>query len=725
MAHRILRGSPSGRLARLLTLFLVVALVIPGSAFAVVLSAYLFLPLPTALPQENPSVAGQISTVYDIDGEPIGEFRRAFRAIPIEAEQIPDTVRRAVVAVEDHEFFSHPGVNFRAVARALVANLTAGRIVQGGSTISQQLVKNLYIDDPDRSFLRKAREAILAAQLERELSKEEILARYLNTVYLGDSVFGVEAAARSYFRKPATELSLSEAALLAGLIPAPSRYSPRSHPEAAEERRQLVLDRLAQHGMASPQEIRAARSNAPHIHPPPRARGRYPYFLDYVRRYLEREAGIPPAQIFAGGLRIETTLDPALQERAIEVVRSTLPGPEEPDAALVAAEPRTGFVRALIGGKDWETQQVNVALPRSLIGRSGTGRQTGSAFKPFVLAQALDSGVSPSKVYAAPSCVSIGDWRPCNYGGSGYGSASVRRATQSSINTVFAQLIMDVGVRGTAKLAGRMGVEIDPDSDRVDPTISLGTWEASPLEMASGFSVFAARGVRAEPTPVLRVTDRSGNVLVDNTEPESRRVLREVVADTVNDILQGVIAGGTARRADIGRPAAGKTGTTSDSADAWFVGYTPTLSTAVWMGHAEGRTSMPGAVGGGTPARMWAAFMDEALANVPETDFNEPAPLDSLQERALVEQRGGFDIGSRRWPAGASSGSYHEPPPEPRAGPPPTAEPTTTTSSTTSTTTTTTTPGGFLPPGSSTSSTSSSTTTTTTTEPDDDDEGPF
>lgn len=713
--HDWLRSGPlPSRLARAVVLFVVMALVVPGTAFAVILGTYLFLPLPSALPAENPQIESQISTVYAIDGTPIGQFRRAEQAIPVPSDQIPDTIRRAVIAAEDHDFFQHGGVDFEAVGRALVHNLTAGRIVEGGSTITQQLVKHLYVG-AERSFVRKAREALFAAQLERELSKDEILARYLNTIYLGDSAFGVEAASRSYFRKPAQEVTLSEAALLAGLIPAPSRFSPRSHPEVAEQRRHQVLDQMLDHGLATPEEVEAARAEVPVIHPPPGVEGRYPYFLDYVRRYLLDVKGYDPELIYRGGLTIETTLDPQLEEHALAVVNGTLDDPGDPEASLVAVEPSTGFVRALVGGRDWESNKVNLALGK--LGGGG-GRQAGSAFKVFTLARALEAGVSPNKTYPAPRCVSLPGWNPCNYGGAGYGSATLRTATVKSINTVYAQLILDVGVKETAEMARRLGItSVDPElaGSHYGGALTLGAVGVSPLDMASAFSVFGARGMRAEPTPILKITDREGNVLEDNTEPKRNRVLREVIADHVNEMLEGVIAGGTARRADIGRPAAGKTGTEDGNVDAWFVGYTPALSTAVWMGHKDEEIPMHNVqgvgqvTGGSLPARMWADFMREALRNVPETDFSDPAPLDSLKERALRQQRGGLEIGRRRSAPGTPSGTFYAPPGEPEAGPPPDIEPTTTTSSTVTTTSTTTTTRPPLFGGGS---------TTTTTEPD-------
>jgi penicillin-binding protein 1A len=720
---------PRPRLPRPRTFFkwlaisLAAILIVPPATAGVALATYLFMPLPASLPQEKPQADSRVSTVYAVDGTPIGEFKEAESRVVIPADQIPKTIKIAVVASEDHEFYKHSGVDWRGIARAFWADVQKRQLKQGGSTITQQLSKNLYTDG-SRTIVRKAKEALIAAQVERVLSKDEILAKYLNTVYMGDSVFGVEAAAQSYFHKDAKDLTLSESALLAGVLPAPSLYSPRTHPQAAETRRNEVLDRVQRYGLGSAAEVAAARAQKPKVQPPPGVVGRYPYFLDYLRIYLLDVKKYDPDLIYRGGLRIDTTLDPHLEEQAQNILKKTLPNPKDPEAALVSIEPQTGYVRTLVGGTDWNESKVNLALGK--LG-GGSGRQAGSSFKPFVLARAFEAGVSPNKTYSAPSCITPRGFtaQVCNYEGGGYGSANLATAIMKSINTVFVQLIVDVGIKQTAELAHRLGITSIDLSKPVYGGIAIGTQEVSPLDMSSAFGVFGARGLRAEPTPVLKITQRDGTVVEDNTQADrTARVLEEPVADTVTKLLIGVIQHGTGRAADINRPAAGKTGTSENYENAWFAGYTPTLSTAVWMGYKEGNIPLRGihgvgaVVGGTWPARMWHDFMAEAMKGVPVTEFTQPAPIESLADKAKREARGGFDLGSRSDAPGLPGGVNYFP-----AAPLPGAtEPTTTTTTEAPSTTTTTEPPTTTttkPPPSSTTSTSfrfgrapSSTTTT-------------
>jgi penicillin-binding protein 1A len=704
---------------RLFVTILVAMLAVPPVLGGVAVATYLFMDLPASLPTERPQADSRTSVVYAADGKAIGEFREVETRVPIPADEIPEVMKKAAIAAEDHEFFEHGGVDWQGIVRAFWADIRKRSLEQGGSTITQQLVKNLYTGG-ERTVVRKAKEALIAAQVERAMSKDDILARYLNTVYMGDSVFGVEAAAHSYFRKSAKELTLSEAALLAGVLPAPSRYSPRRHPEASERKRLIVLDSMQRYGLATPEEVARAKAAKPDVKPHPQIVGKYPYFLDYLRVYLLDVKKMSPDLLYRGGLRIETSLEPNLQDQAQKVVKRTLPDAKDPEASLVSVEPQTGFVRALVGGRDFEESKVNLALGK--LG-GGSGRQAGSAFKPFVLARALDAGVSPNKVYSAPSSITPrGFLKPVqNYEGGSYGSATITRATWKSINTVFVQLIVDVGIRQTAELAKRVGITSIDLNKPVYGGIAIGTQEVSPLDMASAFGTFANRGLRAEPTPVLRILDKDGKVVEDNTKGlRSDRVLEEAVADNVTNILKGVITSGTGTRAELGRPAAGKTGTSQNYENAWFCGYTPTLSTAVWMGYPKGNLPMRGIhgtarVAGGTlPTKMWHDFMAEAMRGVPVTEFTEPAPIESLADRQKRLQRGGFDLGGKLEPRGIPGEPVYSDPPLPVATAPTTTtttvpEQSSTTTTTTAPSTTTTTKPRFSRSASSTTSTTSTT----------------
>lgn len=611
-----------------LVLVLVSLIIIPTVAVGVVFVSYRVLPL-KSLPPEKPQPDSGSSYVYASDGTLIGEFKEAETRVVVPSDKISNNMKLAAVASEDHNFYKHSGIDFVGVARALWNDIDHGSIDQGGSTITQQLAKNVYTDG-ERTLTRKANEAVIATKLEKTFTKDEILTKYLNTVYMGDSAYGVEAASQSYFRKPASELTLSEAALLAGVLPSPSEYSPRSHSVAAEARRNVVLDRVEKYKLASHEDVDKARAEKPTIYPPPDVIGPYPYFMDYVRTYLLNVKKYDPELLYQGGLRIETTLNPHLQDVAQAELKKTLPNPKDPEAALVSVEPQTGFVRVLVGGTDWNESKVNMAL--GALG-GGSGRQAGSSFKPFVLARAFEAGITPNKVYPAPPTVQPpGFSKPVgNYEGESFGTADLYTAMAHSINTVFVQLIVDVGVQQTGELAKRLGITSIDLTKPIYGGIAIGTQEVSPLDMASAYGVFADRGMRVEPTPIIKITDQQGNVIEDNSVPRATRVLDENVSDTVTNVLTGVVTHGTGVAAAIGRPVAGKTGTSEQHQNAWFIGYTPTLSTAVWVGYKEGNISLygihgVGAVTGGTwPARMWHNFMTEAMKDVPVSQFNSPA----------------------------------------------------------------------------------------------------
>lgn len=625
------------RIVKILMMSLTMALIITLVTVGVAITTYQLIPISDTLPTEKPQPDSGVSRVYAADGSLIGEFKGADSRVILPTDQIPNTIKIAVVASEDHNFYNHSGLDWKGIARAIWDDLNKGSLDQGGSTITQQLAKNLYTDG-QRTLTRKAEESIIAAKLEKKYTKDEILVKYVNTIYMGDSAYGVEAASQSYFHKPAKDLTLSEAALLAGVLPAPSLYSPRSHPIEAEARRNVVLNKIQQYKLATPEEVTAAKADTPIVYPPPDSAGKYPYFMDYVRNYLLNVKHYDPELIYSGGLDIRTTLDPRLEDKAQDTLTKTLSLPKDPSAALVSVEPSTGFVRALVGGTDWNKSQVNMALGK--LG-GGSGRQAGSSFKPFVLARAYEVGMSPSQVYSAPPTVQPkGFDKPVgNYEGETFGTANLNDAIAHSINTVFVQLIVDVGVQQTGELASRLGITSIDTSKPIYGSIAIGSYEVSPLDMASAYGVFATSGLKLDPTPIIKMTTKEGLVVEDNTNRQPIRVLDANVSNNVTQSLTGVVLRGTGTAAGIGRPVAGKTGTSEQHQNAWFVGYTPQLATAIWMGYPQGNISLygihgVGAVTGGTwPARMWREYMTEAMKNVPVQNFPVPGPIVPLSKQ--------------------------------------------------------------------------------------------
>jgi penicillin-binding protein 1A len=705
-----------------------VAIGVPVAVAATVLGAFLFLPLPAVIPQPKPIVFPAPTIIYDRNGNQIAEFRQFDQNVPVSRTDIPTVLKEAVISVEDRNFYQHGGVDIRGSVRAFLADLHSGSAVQGGSTITQQYVKKAYTGD-QRTVVRKVREAILASQLDRQTSKDEILYRYLSSIYLGDGGYGVGAAAENYFRIPVNQLSLSEAAMIAGLIAAPSAWAPRENPAMADTRRELVLNKMLQqgyitrpaHDAAVAQRVwRLSDGPAPPlataVYPHLQEQPKYPAFVDYVQRWLLNRFG--PGLVYGGGLRVQTTLDPRIQEAADQSVQNALKGTHEPlEMAIATVEPQTGFVPALVGGREFGQgpfASLNLALGgcepppaagvpvevratcwngTSITG-GGLGRQPGSAWKPFVLATAFAKSYLPSKVYPAPHVLAIPGCKPApgrtcvisNNEGEGGGSTDLRHATWLSINTVFAQLIRDVGCPDTGQMAKRLGIQSAWYSSQFHTcsgAYALGEVGVSPLDMASSYGVFDNHGQRAQPTPILKIVDPTGKVLVDNiaTKPATSAVIDPVVADNVTDVLRGVIQAGTGTAANIGRPAAGKTGTTSNFTNAWFVGYTPTLSTAVWMGYANNEhTSLrnikgvPAVFGGTIPAQTWHNFMIQALAKVAPTDFSQPAPIQTLTDKLnkLAHPPPPITPGGQRGQADTPlGGPYQYGPPEPKAAPPP------------------------------------------------------
>ncbi len=644
-----------------LRVLVVVAVGVPlflGASASAALGLLLFGTLPGTVPEEKPLPVSVPSTVYDADGNQIGSFHQYDLTLPMTPQDVPEVLKDAVVAAEDRKFWSHNGVDPEGMVRAAWAIYQEGRVVQGASTITQQYARALYLTQ-EVTLARKLQEAILATRIERELAeelgskeaaKEEILFRYLDTVYFGGGAYGAASAAATYFRKPVSELTLSEAALLVGVLPSPSSYGPRDNPKVADARRREVLHAMletgvitqAAHDEAADHALWYAEGIAPPegaavtlIYPPPASGATdHPFFVDYVYKYLEARYG--SEKVLRGGLRVETTVDPRLQSLAEEAVARGLQGTEWPvDISLVAVEPSTGFVKAFVGGRDFASYQVNLGLGGS------TGFQPGSAFKIFTTAAALEVGFDtdktyPSGPYQPPGCDDDPDGCVSLSGSGG----PMGPALASSSNNYFTRLIVDVGPERVAEVSRRLGVGASGLTrhslgDEVEhyASLTLGAYEVAPLDMASAVATLTNHGGLHVPTPVLRVVAPDGTVLEDNTARVAEQVIHPAIADTTVSLMRGVIEGGTGRAAAIGRPAAGKTGTTDDNRAAWFVGSTPQLAAAVWIGHADqphplGSIGGFGEVGGGSiPAQTWARFMGPAMQGQPVVDFVPPGPL--------------------------------------------------------------------------------------------------
>jgi penicillin-binding protein 1A len=600
-----------------------------------------------SLDDYDPLPLAQTSFLYAAGGSLITPLHATEDRVVLRERQMSPDVRDAAVAIEDRRFYVHHGVDARAIARAAVVNVNEGAVVEGGSTITQQLVKNLYVGTAE-TFRRKMDEAALAWQLEDRLSKDEILTKYLNTVYLGEGAYGVQSAAQTYFSTDAADLTLAQSALLAGLIARPNHFDPFVHLESSYGRRNVVLRLMREQRMIGPAEFRAAvREPIVLRRGEPELRYRYPYFVDYFKEWFLANPAFGPTRqdryklLFTGGLRITTTLEPRLQEAAESAVRSVLAYPADPDGAMTVIDPRTGFVKAMVGGKDpdyWndsDAGRVNLAT-----GEGGLGRQTGSAFKPYALVTALENGISPSTVFAAPSSIDIPldggtVWHVTNAEGSGYGAMSLHSATVNSVNTVYAQLIDSLGPERVVETAERMGMrcclKVAEPHEPLSPYLSavLGTNESNTLEMASAYGTLATGGAHVRPVPVISVTDAQGKTLWQ-AQPDPKQVLEPEVASVATDILQDAVSYGTGRSAIIGRPQFGKTGTADTHTNAWFVGAVPQLTAAVWVGFHEGLIPMEPprtriTVFGGTwPAQIWRIFMERATANLPARDFPTP-----------------------------------------------------------------------------------------------------
>lgn len=560
------------------------------------------------------------SLVYDSDGNEIATIHAAENRMPVKLDQVPQNLQDAFVAVEDNRFYDHIGVDPRGIARAIWANLRGRTVSEGGSTITQQLAKNAYLTQ-DRTLKRKIQEVFLALRLEHQYTKSEILELYLNQIYFGQGAYGVQAAARTYFGKDVEDLTLNECAMLAGIPKSPNYYSPLNNLQAAQERKATVLDQMVKYGYLDSATAEKTKQEKPDLVKPDPAKddkGEASYFVDYVTQKLIDKYGADA--VYKDGLQVYTTIDMDMQ-RAAEKAMKGLPsgrkdsnGVVQPQGALVALDPHTGYVKAMVGGRG--TDQFNRATMAE--------RQPGSAFKPFVFAAALENKFSPSTVIN-DSPIKIGDWEPQNDEHTFSGAVTMRQVAQHSMNVPTVKIAQKLGIEKVLYYAQEMGISTlvmdGPHNDK-NLASALGglTKGVTPLELTSAYGTFANKGVHVDPVVIVKVLDRNGKV-IDEANPEQHNVISESSAADLTSMLQDVIRAGTGRRASIGRPAAGKTGTTSDYHDAWFVGYTPDLVASVWIGNDD-NTSLGGIYGGTVPATIWKNFMTEALKGTPAKDFD-------------------------------------------------------------------------------------------------------
>lgn len=572
------------------------------------------------------------SRVYAANGELIASLFQENRAyVPL--AQIPKVLQQAVIAIEDERFHQHRGVDPEAIARAAWRNLTRQALVEGGSTITQQLARNLFLT-PRPTVDRKIQEMLLAIEIERRLTKDEILERYLNQVYFGRGAYGVEMASRVFFGKSVRDLGLPGAAYLAGVIQAPGRFARADQFDAAKRRQAQVLARMRDLGFITPQQAEEAKRARLVLRTAPANLGmtgiRAPYFVSYLIPFLVQRYG--EETVYGGGLRIHTTLDVRMQSIAQQtitrgVAEARRAGLRLSQAALVAIDPRTGHIKAMVGGTDFRKTPFNRAWQAR--------RQPGSAFKTFVYTAALENGVSPDRLLPDEPVeyriAGFGYWRPQNYDGTHWGPVTLRRAMEHSRNIPAVRMTEELGPHAVVATARRMGI-----LSTLQPNLSLalGTSEVTPLEMASAHGTLATNGISAQPMAITRVMDPSDRIL-EEVIPQRRVALAPEVAYVMTDILRGVILRGTGRAAQIGRPAAGKTGTTDDYRNAWFVGYTPNLVVAVWVGNDD-NTPMNRVTGGSVPARLWARFMRAALEGSRPVDFERPENV--VAHRVCVRQ---------------------------------------------------------------------------------------
>jgi penicillin-binding protein 1A len=643
--------------------FLLTLILIPVALGAGIYGLFLIwgnhLPVPTTIEELQPSAR---SVVYDTNGETIGGYSTENRS-PVLLSQVPPILIQAVLAAEDHRFYSHWGINAIAFARAAVQNVLARSVAQGASTITMQLARNLFLDQ-NRTLERKLKEIVLAIRIERSFSKDEILELYLNRIYFGEGAYGVQAAARRFFNRDIADLRAEEAAMLAGLPANPAAFSPVRHPQAALGRRNRVLRAMREVHVLSAEAYREAVNSPLAVSAGGSTSGAAPYFLEYVRLLTTSQFG--SRQVYEGGLRIHTSLDLRLQraaEAAIEgqcrkieddhLYRDTFESYRETgaraggdgktpylQAALIALEPKTGRILAMVGGRSWQDSRFNRAVQAR--------RQPGSSFKPFVYAVALKKGSKPNDIivdepvsYPMGALASMGMWSPKNFHNKYEGAITLTRALEKSINVPSVKLLSRLGPRSVVEFARTCGISGD-----MPPYLSLalGTAEVTPIEMASAYGAFDNDGILVEPVSIVKIEDRNGMIL-QQSRPSSSEALDEKTSAVLVGMMRAVVDHGTAypARKEMGftAPAAGKTGTTDDYSDAWFIGFVPNCVCAVWVGFDEKRTIGGGMTGAKAALPIWTEFMKAYTELSGEEDFVLP---DGVATATICTLTGGLAV---------------------------------------------------------------------------------
>jgi penicillin-binding protein 1A len=637
------KNKRGGRITVILALLLVA--VVMGGAGAVFYFTMVFdLPRLTTLKDYTPYI---ISEVYSEDGVLMGEFFVERRTV-VPLSQMPRLLPRAFIAAEDARFFEHRGIDYRRILAAAFRNIEALDVVQGGSTITQQIAKSFFLT-PERSFTRKVKEAILAQRIEHYLTKNEILFLYLNQIYLGEGAYGVAAAANIYFGKPVQDLTLAECAILAGLPPSPNNLSPLRNPKKARERQMYVLGRMVERKMITRDQAQKAQAEQVTLRPRgPRGYHDAPYVVEQVRQFVEQKYG--KEVLYKRGLKIYTTINSRMQKIAEQAVQKGLEefekregkgkDKEQVQGALVALDPTTGFIGAMVGGRDFSSSQFNRATQAK--------RQAGSAFKPIVYAAALDKGFTPATIIVDEPFSYIDvpgkePWQPQNFDREYWGPVTFRKALTFSRNVATVKIAQSIGVDYLIDYATNLGIKT-----KLEPNLSLalGSANVTLLDLTKAYGVFASQGYRAEPVLISQIQDKDGNVL-EETEPSSVEVISPQTAYQITSLMQSVIQEGTGQKARaLGRPAAGKTGTTNDTRDAWFLGYVPQKIVAgAWVGYDIEKPLGSHETGAVAALPIWLEFMKGAVAGLPVEGF----PIPDGIVFAKVDKETGEPVATMGW----------------------------------------------------------------------------